>query len=254
MPSTINKLLVGENLVKSFEAEAQPVLNGVSLSVESGEFVSIMGPSGSGKSTLLYVLSGMDRVNGGTIVFDGKELSLLKEKQLADTRRESMGFVFQQPSLLRNLNILDNIMLIAVRSNPKNRKAITEKATALMQMAGIEELGQRETTQVSGGQLQRAGICRSLMNNPKILFCDEPTGALNSKTSGEIMDVFSDINRKGTALVLVTHDAKVASRSERILFMADGNIVKELKLPKYDGNDEESRVGKVMDVMREIGI
>jgi putative ABC transport system ATP-binding protein len=254
MITEMKNLLVSENLVKSFGKEEQNVLDGISLAVKSDEFVSIMGPSGSGKSTLMYALSGMDQVDAGTVVFDGKDLSGLKERELADTRRESMGFIFQQPSLLRNLNILDNIMLLAVRSDPRNRKALVQKAMDLMEMAGIENLGQREVSQVSGGQLQRAGICRALMNNPKILFCDEPTGALNSKTAQEIMDVFSEINRKGTAIVLVTHDAKVASRSERILFMTDGNIVKELKLARYEGNDEESRVEKVMEVMREIGI
>ena len=202
----------------------------------------------------MYALSGMDRVNGGTILFDGKDLSKMKEKELADTRREAMGFVFQQPSLLRNLNILDNIMLTAIRSDPKNRKAITKKALGLMEMAGIASLAQREVSQVSGGQLQRAGICRSLMNNPKILFCDEPTGALNSKTATEIMDVFGEINKGGTAIVMVTHDAKVASRSERIMFMVDGKIVQELKLDKFEGNEEEARIANVVEVMREIGI
>ena len=254
MSATVQNLLTSENLVKSFGQEAQNVLDGVSLSVKNGEFVSVMGPSGSGKSTLMYALSGMDRVNGGTIVFDGKELSKMKERELADTRRESMGFVFQQPSLLRNLNILDNIILTAVRSDPKNRKAITKKALGLMEMAGIASLAQREVSQVSGGQLQRAGICRSLMNNPKILFCDEPTGALNSKTATEIMDVFGEINKGGTAIVMVTHDAKVASRSERIMFMVDGKIVQELKLDKFEGNEEEARIANVVEVMREIGI
>ena len=254
MSSTVQNLLTSENLVKSFGQEAQNVLDGVSLSVKNGEFVSVMGPSGSGKSTLMYALSGMDTVNGGTIVFDGKELSKMKERELADTRRESMGFVFQQPSLLRNLNILDNIILTAVRSDPKNRKAITKKALDLMEMAGIASLAQREVSQVSGGQLQRAGICRSLMNNPKILFCDEPTGALNSKTAEEIMEVFGEINKGGTAIVMVTHDAKVASRSERILFMVDGKIVQELRLSRFEGNEEETRIANVVEVMREIGI
>ncbi|AEV28691.1 ABC-type antimicrobial peptide transport system, ATPase component [Sphaerochaeta pleomorpha str. Grapes] len=254
MATTVQNLLTCENLVKSFGQEEHNVLDRVSLSVKNGEFVSVMGPSGSGKSTLMYALSGMDTVNGGTILFDGKDLSKMKDKELADTRRNAMGFVFQQPSLLRNLNILDNIILIAVRSDPKNRKAITKKAIDLMEMAGIASLGQREVSQVSGGQLQRAGICRSLMNNPKILFCDEPTGALNSKTAGEIMDVFGEINKVGTAIVMVTHDAKIASRSERILFMSDGKIVKELKLFGYYGREEESRVDKIMEIMREIGI
>ena len=149
---------------------------------------------------------------------------------------------------------MDNIILTAVRSNPKNKKAILEKANALMESTGIASLGKREVSQVSGGQLQRAGICRALMNEANILFCDEPTGALNSKTSKEIMDVLGAINRKGTALVLVTHDAMVASRSQRILCMVDGKIVQELVLSKFEGTGEEVRIAKVMEVMQNLGI
>ena len=123
-----------------------------------------------------------------------------------------------------------------------------------MKRVGIAELEKRDITQVSGGQLQRAGICRALMNNPKIIFGDEPTGALNSKSAQEIMDIFSEINADGTAVMLVTHDAKVAARTERIMFMRDGKIVSELKLPKFDGTDIDSRVEEVTVKMREIGI
>ncbi|WP_339162617.1 ABC transporter ATP-binding protein [Siminovitchia sp. FSL W7-1587] len=252
----MKKIMIGENIVKSFQVghEKQIVLDGVSIEINEGEFVSVMGPSGSGKSTLLYALSGMDDINGGKVSFDGKDLSLLSEKELADIRRTKMGFVFQQPILLKNLNILDNIILPAMRDNRKSAEKVTEKARALMKKVGIDGLENRDITQVSGGQLQRAGICRALISNPEMIFGDEPTGALNSKTAQEMMDIISEINSEGTAVILVTHDAKVAARTERIMFMRDGKIVSEMRLEKSSGTDMEDRTKKVMVKMREIGI
>lgn len=252
----MKKIIIGEHIVKSFGEgdEKCNVLDGASVDVNEGEFVAIMGPSGSGKSTLMFALSGMDSVDGGRIIFDGIDLSSIGEVELSDIRRTKMGFVFQQPTMLKNLNILDNIILPLMRENRKNVGKISEKARALMKRVDIEELEMRDITQVSGGQLQRAGICRALLNNPKIIFGDEPTGALNSKSAQEIMDIFSEINAGGTAIMLVTHDAKVAARTERVLFMRDGKIVSELKLPKFDGTNIDDRVGKVTEKMWEIGI
>ncbi|WP_313892465.1 ABC transporter ATP-binding protein [Psychrobacillus sp.] len=252
----MKKIIIGENIVKSYGVvdEQRNVLDGVSVEINEGEFVAIMGPSGSGKSTLMFILSGMDSVNDGKVVFDGKDLTEVGEKELSEIRRTKMGFIFQQPTMLKNLNILDNIILPSMRDNRKNATKISEKARMLMERVGIGELEKRYITQVSGGQLQRAGICRALMNNPQIIFGDEPTGALNSKSSDEIMDIFSEINADGTALMLVTHDAKVAARTDRIMFMRDGNIVSELKLPKFDGKDIEDRVNEVTVKMRKVGI
>lgn len=252
----MTKLLKADHIVKSYGEghEQGHVLNRVSVEINEGEFVAVMGPSGSGKSTLMFALSGMDSVDDGKIYFDGKDLSAIKENDLADIRRTKMGFVFQQPTMMKNLNILDNIILPSMRDNRKNAAAITEKARALMKRIGIAELEQRSITQVSGGQLQRAGICRALMNNPKIIFGDEPTGALNSKSAEEVLHVFSEIHAEGTAVMLVTHDAKVAARTQRIMFMRDGKIVSELKFPKDDGTDGENRVERITMKMREIGI
>lgn len=252
----MKKIIIGENIVKSFGVgnEKHNVLDNVSVYINEGEFVSVMGPSGSGKSTLLYAMSGMDGIDGGKVSFDGRDLSALSEKELADIRRTKMGFVFQQPTLLKNLNILDNIILPSMRDNRKNVAKVTEKARALMKKFGIAELENRNITQVSGGQLQRAGICRSLINNPKIIFGDEPTGALNSKTAQEIMDIISEINTEGTAVILVTHDAKVAARTDRIMFMFDGKIVSQLQLNKFSGADLDERIKKVTEKMQEIGI
>lgn len=252
----MKKIIIGDNIVKSFGDgdEKHNALDGVSIQIDEGEFVSVMGPSGSGKSTLMFALSGMDGLDGGRVAFDGRDLTALKENEYADIRRTSMGFIFQQPTFLKNLNILDNIMLPSMRDNRKNVAEITERARALMKRVGIAELEQRDITQVSGGQLQRAGICRALMSNPQIVFGDEPTGALNSKSAEEIMDILSEINSEGTSVMLVTHDAKIAARTERIMFMRDGRIVSELLLQKFSGTDIDDRMKRVTARMREIGV
>lgn len=249
-------IIYGEDIVKSYGqgVEKRNVLDGVSIEIKAGEFVSVMGPSGSGKSTLMYALSGMDRIDRGRVVFEEEDILELGENQLADMRSTKMGFVFQQPTLLKNLNILDNIILPSMRHNRKNILNITEKARDLMKKVGIEELENRDITQVSGGQLQRAGICRALMSNPKIIFGDEPTGALNSKSAQEIMNILTEINREGTTVMLVTHDAKVAAQTERIMFMGDGKILSEMRLGKFTGEDVDDRIKKVTEKMQELGI
>lgn len=247
----MSKVIIGENIEKSFGVgkEKTKVLNNISVSIEEGEFVSIMGPSGSGKSTLLFALGGIEQVENGKVIFEGNELSSQKEKELSDIRRMQMGFVFQQPTMLKNLNILDNIMLPAVRENRKKTEDISKKALALMKQAGIEELAMRDMNQVSGGQLQRAGICRALINQPKIIFGDEPTGALNSKSTETIMKLFTKINQTGTAIMLVTHDARVAAYSERVLFLGDGKVINELNFSKHKENDLEKRIELVVKQM-----
>lgn len=252
----MKKIISGEKIIKSFGEgpEKCRVLDEVSIEINEGEFLAVMGPSGSGKSTLLFVLSGMDGVDCGKIIFDGRDLSALGEKMLADIRRTEMGFVFQQPTLLKNLNILDNIILPSIRGKRKQAGKIAEKARTLMKKTGIAELEKRDINRVSGGQLQRAGICRALMSSPKIIFADEPTGALNSKTAGEIMNIFSEINADGTAVMLVTHDAQVAARTERILFLRDGKIASDIRLPKFNGADIGDRMKRITAKMREIGI
>lgn len=252
----MNRMITGKNIVKIFGKGSEQVkaLNGVNVEIEKGEFVAIMGPSGSGKSTLLFALSGMDEITDGSVKYGDTELSKLSENELSDVRRTKMGFVFQQPTMLKNLNLLDNIILPAAHEGKKNTVKLTQKAKLLMKKTGIAGLENRDTTDVSGGQLQRAGICRALMNSPEILFADEPTGALNSKSSEEIMGLLVDINKEGTAILLVTHDAKVAARADRVLFTRDGNIVSELLLQKYTDEDMEARVEKLVACMAAMGI
>lgn len=252
----MKKILRGKHIVKTYGKgqESQNVLNGVDIEISAGEFVAVMGPSGCGKSTLLFALSGTDTINSGSIEFDGQELSEIAENKLADIRRTKMGFVFQQPTMLKNLNILDNIILSSLQEHRKNADNIIKKAEELVKKAGIFGLEQRDITEVSGGQLQRAGICRALMNDPQILFADEPTGALNSKSSEEIMELFGEINKNGTAIFLVTHDVKVASRADRVLFMKDGDIQSEASFGKFDGCNIQSRVNQITVQMRGLEI
>jgi putative ABC transport system ATP-binding protein len=234
-------LLESQALNKRFalgKHNKQHVLRDVDLKIEEGEFVSVMGPSGSGKSTLLYNISGMDRMTSGSVVFDEQELSDLSEEALSELRLTDMGFVFQHIHLLKNLSIFDNIILPAYLAGNHSQRSIDRRATELMETVGIADLADHDTTQASGGQLQRVGICRALINDPFILFGDEPTGALNSKAAGEIMDLLGEINRSGTTILLVTHNAKVAARTERVLFMLDGRIVAEKQLGTYTGNGD----------------
>lgn len=220
----MNSIITGTHIVKTYGkgAEQAMALNGVDVDITEGEFVAVMGPSGSGKTTLLFALSGMDEITEGTVKFGDTELAGLRENALADLRRTRMGFIFQQPTMLRNLNLLDNIMLPAVQDGKRNTVELVQKARDLMIQTGIAGLENRDTTEVSGGQLQRAGICRALINTPEILFADEPTGALNSKTAEEIMELLAGINQGGTAIMLVTHDAKVAARADRVLLRGTG--------------------------------
>lgn len=208
------------------------ILNHSDLSIEQGEFVTIMGPSGSGKTTLLYSISGMDKPTSGDVYFLGKKISKMTEDHLSAIRLNYMGFVFQQSQLLKNLNILDNIILPGFMAKRESRQVIVNRALALMSETGIKQLKEHEIDQASGGQLQRVAICRALINDPEILFGDEPTGALNSKATDDVMNILADLNLNGTTLLLVTHDAKVAARSERVLYMADGAIKGEKVLGK----------------------
>jgi putative ABC transport system ATP-binding protein len=231
------------------------ILNDVNLDIEEGEFVSVMGPSGSGKSTLLYNISGMDRITSGSVKFKGREIGKLKEEELAMIRLETMGFIFQDINLLKNLSVIDNVMFPALVSKDADKNAVNQKAKKLLEMTGIEKLADNNITQGSGGQLQRVGICRALINDPDIIFGDEPTGALDSKSTEEIMSILADINKKGTTIMLVTHDVKVAAKTERVLYMIDGNIVAQKKMSKYDAqhNDMKEREERIMKWLAENG-
>lgn len=230
----------------------QLVLNSVDLTIYEGEMVAIMGPSGSGKTTLLFALSGMDPVDEGEVFFRSKRLKDYNEDSLAELRRLEMGFIFQQATMVNHLNILDNVLLPALQGKVVNRDRLVNRAQAYLAMVGIEDLAQRDISQVSGGQLQRAGICRALMMNPFVLFGDEPTGALNSASAREIMEILKDINNRGTTILLVTHDPQVASLCHRVLFLKDGAVEEDIYLA--DHGDEIQRLKKLHDIMTRLGI
>lgn len=242
-------LIEVQNLNKEYTIgtdNVQQVLKNCSLSIQKGEFVSVMGASGSGKSTLLYNVSGMDKPTSGSVTFAGTSITSIPESELTKLRLERMGFIFQQNHFLKNLNILDNIVLPAYLNKKEDRKDINAYAKDLMKQTEILDLMEKDTTQASGGQLQRASICRALINHPEILFGDEPTGALNSSAANDVMRILQQIHMAGTTIMLVTHDPKIAAKTERILFMSDGMLVGELSLGRYtDENTLKERESKV---------
>lgn len=230
-------VLETKNLCKTYIVNKRQnnVLKNVNLSIEEGEMVAIMGPSGSGKSTLLYAVSGMDSITAGEVSFCGKNIAQMGKKELANLRLDEMGFIFQQMYMLKNLTVLDNIILPACQSDKvkESRKETVARGQELMRKLDIIEIGDNDINEVSGGQLQRACICRSMMNHPSMIFADEPTGALNRASSDEVMEELTKINREGTTIMLVTHDVKVAARCTRVLYIVDGNIKGEYNLDKY---------------------
>lgn len=211
------------------------VLTNVNFSVDEGEMIAVMGPSGSGKSTLLYAVSGMDSITAGEVSFCGKNIADMNSKELAQLRLDEMGFIFQQMYMLKNLTIMDNIILPACQSKKidESRKETVRRGQDLMRKLGIIEIANNDINEVSGGQLQRACICRSMINKPKMIFADEPTGALNRTSSEEVMEELTKLNTEGTTIMLVTHDVKVAAKCTRVLYIVDGNIKEEYNLGKY---------------------
>ena len=234
----MNNILEVKDLCKTYiiNKRQNNVLRNVNFSISEGEMVAIMGPSGSGKSTLLYTVSGMDALTSGEVSFEGKDISSLKADELADLRLSEMGFIFQQMYMLKNLSLLDNIILPAVKNkkDTSSRAEKLERGRSLMNLLGIADIADNDINEVSGGQLQRACIARSMINSPKILFADEPTGALNRTSSEEVTEELAKLNRAGTTVMLVTHDSRVAAKCDRVLFIVDGNIKGEYNLKKED--------------------
>ena len=236
----MNNALDVKNLCKTYIVNKRQnnVLKNVNFTIREGEMVAVMGPSGSGKSTLLYTVSGMDSITAGDSMFYGKNIGELNVNALADLRLDDMGFIFQQMYMLKNLTVLDNIILPAYQSKKgdESRKKIVRRGQDLMRKLGIIEISDNDINEVSGGQLQRACICRSMINNPKMIFADEPTGALNRTASDEVMSELIKINLEGATIMLVTHDVKVAAKCSRILYIVDGNIKGEYNLDNTGSN------------------
>ena len=232
------------------------VLKNVNFDIQEGEMVAIMGPSGSGKSTLLYAVSGMDKPTSGDVYFDGNDIAKYKADDMAKVRLDEMGFIFQQMYMLKNLTILDNIILPACESkkSSESRKDIVKRGQDIMRKLDIIEIADNGINEVSGGQLQRACICRSLINNPKMIFADEPTGALNRSASEDVMEQLLKINGEGTTVMMVTHDSKVAAKCQRVLYIVDGNIKGDISLGKMNSVDEiRNRERKLNNWLMELG-
>lgn len=238
----MSTVLTAKDLCKTYITNKRQnnILKNVNFSIEEGEMVAVMGPSGSGKSTLLYSVSGMDSITAGEVMFCGKNIAKLGEKELADLRLDEMGFIFQQMYMLKNLTVLDNIILPACQStkNKEPRAEIVKRGEELMRKLGIIGIADNDITEVSGGQLQRACICRSMINNPRLIFADEPTGALNRTSSDEVMEELTKLNAEGTTIMMVTHDAKVAAKCTRVLYIVDGNIKGEYNMGRCEASTQ----------------
>ena len=217
-----------KNISKSYKDAI--VLNNVSLEINKGDFTAFMGPSGSGKSTLLYSISSMDNPDEGEVIFEGIDVYKLSESELSKFRLNKMGFVFQNSQMLKNLSILDNIILPGMVAKRESIEVVRARATELMSKMGIEDIKDRDIREVSGGQLQRAAICRAMINSPEILFMDEPTGALNSEAASQVMEILKKLNQEGISIMLVTHDAKMASMAKKVIYIKDGKLAGEIKL------------------------
>jgi putative ABC transport system ATP-binding protein len=248
--------LESHELSKTYFSTEPPteVLRGIDLSVRAGEFLVVMGTSGSGKSTLLYSISGMDRPTSGNVTLEGRELTSLGDTEMSKVRLTRMGFVFQQPHFLSNLNVRDNILLPALKAAPRHgRAAAISRVDALMDRFGIAPIRSHGITQVSGGQLQRASICRALAGEPSVLFADEPTGALNSSKTAEVMDAFTEVHRGGTTIVMVTHDPGVAVRGERVIYLRDGAVVAAREIGRWEPDTAHRREDVLLTWLRDLG-
>ncbi|WP_206458239.1 ABC transporter ATP-binding protein [Anaerovorax sp. IOR16] len=235
----MSEILKVENLEKYYGGKGivTKAVDNISLSVEEGEYIGIMGASGSGKTTLLNCVSTIDSATAGHIYINGKNITKMKSKELAEFRRKELGFIFQDFNLLDTLTAYENIAIaLTILKTPVNQidKYIKEVANIL----NITDVLSKYPYQMSGGQKQRVASAGAIITNPTVVLADEPTGALNSSTTREVMDILNSINDEGTTVIIVTHDAKVAARANRVLFLMDGKIHDELTLGKFEGYDE----------------
>jgi putative ABC transport system ATP-binding protein len=221
-----------KNIFKSYDngGVITSVLHGVNLEVKEGEFIAIMGPSGSGKSTLMHIIGFLDRQTKGKYLFDGLDTAKLNDDELAHIRNERIGFVFQSFNLLPRTTVLDNVILPLFYSNIKT--GLEKKAKEALKAVGLEDRMQHLSNQISGGQKQRVAIARALICDPKVIFADEPTGNLDSKSGSTVMNILERLNDEGRTVILVTHDEEVALHAKRIVTIRDGEIVSDEKVPE----------------------
>ena len=250
-----SSILRTEKLCKSFSngGTQQHVIKNLDLDIAEGDFTVIMGSSGSGKSTLLYALSGMDKPTLGKIYFGNTQIQDYSNDQLAQFRRGNCGFVFQSVYLLDDQTVLDNVLTGALIVQ-KNTPELVNKAKTLLKKVGLhEEDWKKYPNQLSGGEAQRVGIVRAIINAPKILFADEPTGALNSASSRDVLDIFTEIHKNGQSIVMVTHDLKTALRGTRVLYLRDGGVVGDYRMKPYGEDDRQERRAGLTAFLEEMG-
>lgn len=238
-----NTILSAKGLCKSFAHNGGQIhiLSQVDFDLYEGDFTVVMGASGSGKSTLLYALSGMDRATAGEVLYQGENLVTMKEQELAKLRCTDFGFIFQQMHLVSNLSLFENVAVSGYLDKKKSAAKINERAEALLEQMNISHIKNHLPSQVSGGEQQRCAIARAVINSPKLLFADEPTGALNRKNTTEVLNLLTGLNSLGQSILMVTHDTRAALRATRICYIADGKIIGELSLPSYSPDEEKSR-------------
>ena len=207
-------------------------LNNVSLQVNNGDFIAVMGPSGSGKSTFLNILGGLDRLSNGEVILNGKRIDSLDENALVDIRRGEIAYVFQQYHLLLSLTALENVLLPLIFCGGSKE---SNKAMDILKRVGLEKRAEHKPTQLSGGEQQRVAIARALVNDPSLILADEPTGNMDQKMGSEILDLFNQLNREGHSIIMVTHDAEIAKHAKEIIVLQDGQIVDRI-------NQKERRI------------
>lgn len=245
----MNTILQGKKVSRIFrQGNAKTVvLDQIDLEIYDGDFTVIMGSSGAGKSTLLYALSGMDQISGGQVFYKGRQISALKEKQMAKLRAQEFGFVFQQTNLVSNLTLLENVAVAGYVSRKGSTEELYKRAVQLLKKMNVEKAKNRYPSQVSGGEAQRAAIARAVIGQPGLLFADEPTGALNRSNTTEVLDLLTDLNHSGQSILMVTHDLRAAARGDRVLYLEDGKVLDELKMSAYRETQEKTREEKLSE-------
>lgn len=242
-----NTILSAKGLCKSYAHNGgqSHILQHIDLDIYEGDFTVIMGASGSGKSTLLYSLSGMDRATTGQVIYEGRDIVTMKEKELSKLRQKDFGFIFQQMHLVSNLTLFENIAVSGYLDKTASANAVKQRTGVLLEKMGIDHVADHLPSQVSGGEQQRCAIARAVVSEPKLLFADEPTGALNRKNTNEVLSLLTELNKAGQSILMVTHDMKAALRATRILYLEDGKIIGELTLPPYNPEEKKSRETQV---------
>lgn len=247
-------IIEAKGLCKTFvsEGENYNVIKNLDLKIYKGDFTVIMGSSGSGKSTLMYLLSGMDKGSTGEAILLDTELSKINKREMEELRREKISFVFQGINLIPDLNAYENIAAPTYKMK-RDKKELTETINELLSRFSMSEHRSKYPSQLSGGQKQRIAICRALINKPDVIFADEPTGALNSTQGQEVLNILTELNVEGQSIVMVTHDLKAAVRANRLLYIKDGRIDGEMKLPEYDEDSHQEREREIVDFLGEKG-